>query len=354
MQISPTGLPVMSVSGVSKRAYSMTPSLTRSACRGRAPDRRTMAAVARGFRVDAITPAGREEQKLAVGGLLELLGHQGIHAVAGHQHIEQAGAPCAESHVHGRDREVVQLAGFAGRSRRTAAGNRLGAPRHDVQIAAQRQGGNAAERGDHPAARVGHQEDVRWKSEILRPQFAGGVADGGLVAGAEGGAHVAHAAQDRLTEESSSVRAFQQRNIGLEAGLHFFFQAVRHGLRVMWRSTICPVMANSTVIATEVESRSWSAATDWRSGSFISWAPPGRCCRWSTGGYSLPYLFRCGAGMKPVSEMEIRGRARPVFGHGDAALQEPADCPAGRARGRCAARIRPAARWRWCTCRWPV
>src|ERR1035441_236256 len=57
MQILPTGRPMMSVSGVWKRAYSTTPSLTfwlplfpaRSA---------TTAAVARGFNVETITPAG--------------------------------------------------------------------------------------------------------------------------------------------------------------------------------------------------------------------------------------------------------------------------------------------------------
>src|ERR1017187_3069149 len=57
MQILPTGRPMMSVSGVSKRAYSTTPSLTvwlplfpaKSA---------TTAAVARGFNVETITPEG--------------------------------------------------------------------------------------------------------------------------------------------------------------------------------------------------------------------------------------------------------------------------------------------------------
>ncbi len=69
MQILPTGFPARSINGVSDRAYSMTPSETRSPgpLRVRSP---TMAPVARGFRVDAITPAGvRNRNSLLVASL---------------------------------------------------------------------------------------------------------------------------------------------------------------------------------------------------------------------------------------------------------------------------------------------
>ena len=89
MQISPTGLPAMSISGVSKRAYSTTPSLTFSAARPSWPGPRPPRAVARGFSVEAITPAGARNRNSLSVAVFEPLRHQRVHAVAGHQHVEQ-------------------------------------------------------------------------------------------------------------------------------------------------------------------------------------------------------------------------------------------------------------------------
>ena len=73
-------------------------------------------------------------------------------------------------------------------------------------------------------------------------------------------------------------------------------------------------MANNNVIATEVESMILVSSDRREKRNLIAWALPGKCASLVTAGYSLPYLLRCGAGMKPVSEMEISGSTSPLSG----------------------------------------
>ena len=103
------------------------------------------------------------------------------------------------------------------------------------------------------AVRVGDEEDGVLVRDV-GPELAGGIADGGLVAGAEGGADVGHAADEEPAEESSCGAGAPERLVGLEAGAHFLFEAGGGGALTNSRCTIQPVTANRSVMAMEVES----------------------------------------------------------------------------------------------------
>ena len=69
MQISPTGLPAISSSGVSNAGILGHAVADQLGCAlAPAEAARTTASVARGFSVEAITAAGRQEQEFAAGG----------------------------------------------------------------------------------------------------------------------------------------------------------------------------------------------------------------------------------------------------------------------------------------------
>ena len=166
----------------------------------------TTAAVARGFSVDAITPAGARNRNSLLVASFKPLRHQRVHPISRHQHVEQIRS-ARRLHVNRRHRDVVQLAALAERSPRPAAGNRAAA-------AAPGRGPYAAKAPSTPPsdaitlpARIRHQEHrVRrgnpatttrsrypgwWPGRACRTQRA----------------HPTCSPSMRLTEFSSSARA---------------------------------------------------------------------------------------------------------------------------------------------------
>ena len=170
---------------------------------------------------------GRQEQKLAVGGRFQALRDDRVHAFARHQHVEQI-LSAFRLHVNRRHREVIQLARIQKEARRLLRESCFGGL-HQVEVLAQRRRGHAAQRRNHPAPRVGHQEESGGSGNP-RPQFARAIADGGLVAGAERRAHIRHAGQQAAHGVQQFGARVPQRCVGVKAALHLRLQAVRHAL----------------------------------------------------------------------------------------------------------------------------
>ena len=226
MRSSPTGLPRMSLSGVRNQAYSETPSLTRSPARAEAMARSTTAGGARVQSGDHRAAARGEKQKFAAAGVVfQAAGHQGVHLETGYQHVDQGLVLTARLHVNRGHGDVIQRAVLREETLRLF-GKAIGGGLYHFE--GQREIGFPAERHDHLALGVGHQEKGVLIGN-LAPQLAQAVLDGGAVAGAEGGAHIGHVAHDAAHGGKQVGPGLPQRSVRAEAGPHLILQAVRHG-----------------------------------------------------------------------------------------------------------------------------
>ena len=125
---------------------------------------------------------GDKEKFAAAGVGFQLAGHQAIDVVAGDEHVL--------GHVLQVDRGENGVVEVAAAHQKTGCLLReTGRGRADILCGE----GHSADGGDDLAGRIGDQKDGVLNGQLL-PEFVGGIADGGGVLRAEGGAHVGHLA----------------------------------------------------------------------------------------------------------------------------------------------------------------
>ena len=220
MKSWPTGAPLMSSSGWGSAKKSDTALTLEMFSR-----RGAMAAATAGASVDVTTRPFETKTILAsAGGVLESLSDALIHAIAGHQHIQQR-RPVGRLDIDRRHHHLKQFVAPRHKAGGLLGEKAAGATRTMGKSSSRHEGGRAAQAGDGSALRVGYQEELRlrWRPWTRVPRRCPGWWLDPRCRTRAGSRRTC--AQD-LAHGSEQVGArFPQRIVGLKAGLGFLFDA---------------------------------------------------------------------------------------------------------------------------------
>ena len=219
MRSSPSRLPSTEIRGVARRAYSPAPALL-DVARLRKAARRTSVSTWSVHRAWIPWRFRRSIDEIAACALFEIRRKRSRHRIAGDENVEQRRAVLA-LHVHRCYYDLIERGLILHESDGLSWKARRGGT-HDGKIG---QACGASERSNDCALRISDQED-RIIVGYFCPQLSCGVANGGLISGAEGRPNIRHVADDETDRRKHVRPRSPKRLVCVEAGPHFVFQAL--------------------------------------------------------------------------------------------------------------------------------